>query len=226
MRPIYTGGFFNLLHPYALISGVVSLSMLVMHGATYAALKTSDPMGRRARTVARTAALVFVAAFLLAGVWSSLWLDGHRIVGAFDPAGPSDPLRKQVEVIAGGWLGNYSAHPVLCLAPVLALASAGTVWLLLRSGSAGVAFIFSSLAQAGTILTAGIALFPFLMPSSSTPSQGLTVWDASSSQTTLTTMVVAVVIFLPIVLAYTIFAFRVMRGKVTLEQVRAHGDGY
>jgi len=128
-------------------------------------------------------------------------------------------------VAAGAWLDNYTAHPVLRLAPVLALAAAGAAWVLLGAGSAGLAFIASALVQAATIFTAGIALFPFLMPSSETPGHGLTVWDASSSERTLLTMLVAVIIFLPIVLSYTAWVFRVLRGRITLDHINA-SDGY
>ena len=92
MRPVYSGGFFNLLHPYALLAGVVSLSMLVMHGATYAALKVGEPMCARAGTAGRIAALVFVICFAAAGAWqaSGLGRPADRIrcrsAGAVEPA--------------------------------------------------------------------------------------------------------------------------------------------
>jgi cytochrome d ubiquinol oxidase subunit II len=79
---------------------------------------------------------------------------------------------------------------------------------------------------AATILTAGIALFPFLMPSSTVPNQGLTVWDASSSAKTLFIMLLCVVVLLPIVLAYTTWVFHVLKGKITLEYVRKHAGWY
>jgi len=76
------------------------------------------------------------------------------------------------------------------------------------------------------ILTAGLALFPFLLPSSSVPGASLTVWDASSSQRTLFIMLLATLLFLPIVLIYTSWVFHVMRGTVTLEHVREKGSSY
>ena len=76
----------------------------------------------------------------------------------------------------------------------------------------------------GAIFSAGVALFPFLMPSSIDPTSSLTVWDASSSKTTLGLMLFAVVVLLPIVLAYTGWVYRVLRGRVTLDHVRSsHG---
>ena len=77
---------------------------------------------------------------------------------------------------------------------------------------------------AGTVLSAGFALFPFLMPSSLDPRSSLTVWDALSSYDTLGVMLVVTVALLPIVLAYTGWVFRVLRGGVSLEHVReSHG---
>ena len=225
-RPVYTGSFFGLLHPFALLSGGVSLAMLVMHGAVYAALKVGEPMSERARSLGRWAAVVFAVCFVAAGVWVADAVDGQRIVSAIDTLGASNPLNKHVETATGVWLANYHAHRVLYLVPALALAAAALTWSLLTAARPGLAFIASAGALAATILTAGIALFPFLMPSSTNPDQGLTVWDASSSARTLSVMLVVVLVFLPIVLAYTAWVFRVLRGRITLESIRRHTGLY
>jgi cytochrome d ubiquinol oxidase subunit II len=106
------------------------------------------------------------------------------------------------------------------LAPALAYAGALGAWLAMRTRRAGAAFVASGLVQVGVILTAGFGLFPFLMPSSSHPASSLTVWDASSSRLTLFIMLIAVLVFLPLVLAYTSWVYRILRGKVTLAHVR------
>jgi cytochrome d ubiquinol oxidase subunit II len=221
-RPVYTGGFFNLLHPYALLVGVVSLSMLVLHGASYAALKVADPMGARARSVGLVAAGTFIVSFVAAGVWVGSSIGGHHIMSGGNPLDPSNPLGKTVEVTQGAWLTNFREHAVLWLAPAAALLGAAAAAGLLASRRAGWAFVASCITQAGTILTAGIALFPFLMPSSTHPGHGLTIWDASSSEKTLGIMLIAVIVFLPIVLMYTAWVFRVLRGRITLEEIRKH----
>ncbi len=225
-RPVFTGGFFTLLHPFALLAGAVSLTMLVMHGAVYAALKVGEPMSLRAVSVGRWAAVLFAVSFILAGVWVASAIQGQRIVSAVNTLGVSNPLTKQVALVPGGWLANYRAHELLWLAPAMALAGAGLTWSLLKAARAGLAFVSSSCAVAGTIATAGIALFPFLMPSSTHPEHGLTVWDASSSARTLAIMLVAVLVFLPIVLAYTAWVYRVLRGRITLEAIRQHTGLY
>lgn len=224
-RPVFSGGFFGLLHPFALLAGLVSLAMLILHGSAYAALKVGEPMSRRAAAAGAWAALVFIAAFLIAGAWAAD-IGGHRITSVIDPMGPSNPLAKRVAVAPGAWLGNFRAHGALWLAPVVAVIAAALAASLLRLGRAGLALVSSGAAVAGTILTGGIALFPFLMPSSTHPDQGLTVWDASSSARTLGIMLLAVLVFLPIVLAYTAWVFRVLRGRITLESIRQHTGLY
>jgi cytochrome bd ubiquinol oxidase subunit II len=226
MRPSYTGGFLNLLHPFALLCGIVSLALMTLHGATYAALKVGEPMSARAGATGRAAALVFAAAFLAAGAWLAWGIDGQRIAGTIDPQAPSNPLLKHVVLARGAWLDNYRRHALLWLLPALALATALAAAALLRARRHGLAFVCSALTQASTILTAGVGLFPFLMPSSTRPDQGLTVWDASSSARTLLIMLVAVIVFLPIVLAYTAWVFRVLRGRITLEDVVRRGGHY
>jgi cytochrome bd ubiquinol oxidase subunit II len=225
-RPVYTGGFFGLLQPFALLAGLVSLAMLVMHGAVYASLKVGEPMAARAATLGRWAALAFIVAFVAGGLWVSNVLDGQRILSVIDTAGPSNPLAKHVTVAPGAWLANYRAHGLLWLAPALAVVAAALTWWLLGAARPGLAFITSAATLAGTILTAGIALFPFLMPSSTHPDQGLTVWDASSSERTLAIMLICVLVFLPVVLAYTAWVFRVLRGRITLESIRGHAGPY
>ena len=225
-RPLYTGGFLGLLHPFALLAGVISLSMLILHGAAYASLKVEDPMSERTAEVGRVAAYAFVIAFIAAGIWLAWGIDGQRILSGATPLGPSNPLAKSVEVTQGAWLDNFRAHRALWLVPAAALLAALAAASLLGMRRHGSAFLASCVVQAGTILTAGIALFPFLMPSSTQPGHGLTVWDASSSERTLLIMLMAVILFLPIVLAYTAWVFRVLKGRITLQELRQHKDLY
>ncbi|HKE44295.1 MAG TPA: cytochrome d ubiquinol oxidase subunit II [Steroidobacteraceae bacterium] len=225
-RPVFTAGFFSLLNPFALLCGVVSLAMLLMHGATYAAMKVEAPMGPRAARIGRIAALVLLIAFTVAGVWVATGIDGLRITSVVDGNGPSDPLRKTVEAAAGAWLDNYRAHAALWLAPLAAYLGSLGVVLAIRSQAHRLAFLASGAALTGIILTGGFSLFPFLLPSSTHAASSLTVWDASSSQLTLFIMLLAASIFLPIVLLYTTWVFRVLRGQVTLAHVREQRGHY
>lgn len=224
-RPVYTGGFFGLLHPFALLAGVISLAMLVMHGAAYAALKVEDPMASRARVAGAGAGVALLVALGAAAFWVS-GMDGLRLAGVVDHAGPSNPVGKDVVVAAGAWLANFREMPWLWLVPATAYAGAVACIALLLARRAGWAWVASAVTVAAVILTGGIALFPFLMPSSTAPASSLTIWDASSSRRTLFIMFVCVLVFLPVVLAYTAWVFRVLRGTITLEHVRRQGGNY
>lgn len=224
MRPVFDLDFFSLLNPFALLAGATSLAMLLLHGASYAALKSEEPVAQRARRAGMVAGGVYIAAFVVAGFWISR-MPGQQVVSA-DPAGPSNPLLKSVNVLPGGWLQNFHMHPLWWLAPLLGVAAAALALLLLKKGHDMAAFVSSALVQAATIATAGLALFPFLMPSSSHPAHGLTVWDASSSRLTLFIMLLAVLVFMPLVIAYTGWVFRVLRGRVSLAEMRRHDSSY
>jgi len=225
MRPVYTGGFFNLLNPYALLCGVVSFSMLIMHGAAYASFKVGEPLSARAALVGRAAGLVFIAAFVAAGIWICME-DGRRITSIVAGEGPSNPLLKTVVLSPGAWLDNFAMHEWLWAVPVGALVSALLTIQLLRLRLHGLALLTSGITQAATILTAGVGLFPFLMPSSTNPAESLTVWDASSSAKTLLIMLIAVIVLLPLILAYTTWVYRVFRGQISLEAIRRHAGFY
>lgn len=206
----------SLLNPFALLVGLVSLSMIVLHGAVWLNLKTEGAVKARAHAIIPYAALVFAILFALAGLWLSR-LAGFQIVGQMAHDGPSNPLNKTVTLIPGGWFANIAAHSSLWL--TVAAAYLGALGAVLLRARPGLSFIASALVPLGTIATAGTALFPFLMPSSSNPNDSLTVWDASSSQLTLAIMLGSVVIFLPIVLAYTGWVYSVMRGPVRADDI-------
>ncbi len=225
-RPVVTGSFFNLLHPFALLGGVISLSMFLLHGAAYAAFKVDEPMAGRARLVGSIASAVFLAAFLSAGIWVHSALAGYALTSVIDHNGPSDPTHKTVVFVAGAWFNNFRLWPWMWAAPACAVLGAVAAHGLLHARRAGAAFAASVLVQAGTILTGGFALFPFLMPSSTFPNHSLTVWDASSSDKTLLLMLGAVLVFLPVILVYTGWVFRVLRGRITLENMHDHEGGY
>lgn len=222
LRSIYTGSFFGLLHPFALLCGVVSVSMLAMHGALFLQLRTEDPLRQRAKRAALLAGGLWFIAFALAGIWVATGIGGYRIMSMPAAAAAPHILAKVVEHIPGAWLANYQTYPWAWAAPVLAFSGILSALFLSRANCAGLAFIASGAGLAGVILTAGVSLFPFVLPSSTSPNSSLTVWDASSSHLTLTWMFFAALVFLPIVVAYTAWVYRVMRGKVTEQRIREH----
>jgi len=215
-----SGSLWRLLNPFGLLAGIVSLAMLVMHGATFLQIRAEDALELRARTAARWAGIALIVTFALAGLWVAYGIPGYRIT-AMPPAGSAfSPIAKTVQSAPGAWLANFATYPWLSLAPVAAFAGAAAVIVLSSAGRALLAFAASGVAVAGVILTAGSAMFPFVMPSSSDPRSSLTVWDAVSSHRTLAIMFWVVVVMLPIVLAYTAWVYRVVRGKLSVGYIR------
>lgn len=214
MREVYTGGFLGLLNPFGLCCGLISLAMIVMHGSVWLQLRTAGEVSRRAGWVTWIAGGLFIAAFTLAGLWVAKAIPGYRIVAMPSPELPLMPLDKQVVHEAGAWLRNYHDYPWCWIAPAAAVLGAAAAMLAARLRLARAAFIASAAAVAGTVLTAAVAMYPFIMPSSTDPRSSLTVWDAVSSHATLRTMFWATIIFLPIILVYTSWVYWVLRGKV------------
>lgn len=221
LRVEYTGSFFGLLNPFGLLSGIVSLAMLVMHGAIYLQLRTEGDIQQRAQHAVARAAQVFLGAFALAGLWLLIGVDGYRLENFAGVAAPSNPLDKTVVREGWAWLANYGQHPWMLLAPAAGFAGAALTWRCSQRQQPGRGFIASALTLAGVILTAGFTLFPFILPSSADPNSSLTVWDATSSHLTLKWMFGVTVIFLPIILLYTSWVFSKLRGTVTVAQIRA-----
>ena len=220
MAVTYTGSFWRLLNPFALLTGLVSLAMLVMHGASFLQIRTEDALQLRARAAARWAAIALIVLFAIAGIWVAYGIAGYRIVSIPAASSAFVPIAKTVESSPGIWLANFTAHKWMMLAPIVAFAGALAVVVSSAGGRSMLAFVASDVAVAGVILTAGFAMFPFVMPSSSDPRSSLTAWDSVSSHRTLAIMFWVVVILLPIVIAYTAWVYWVVRGKVTVAHIR------
>ena len=214
LKSTYTGSFFGLLTPFALLSGVLSVAILLNHGATWLQMKTDGFIQSRARNVSKVLSLVGVACFVLAGVWVDVGIDGFVITSSLDTLATSNPLKKEVAIQSGAWMNNYRDYPLTMIAPVLGIVAGLACAFFSNKGNAGMAFVSSALFIAGVILTAGISMFPFLMPSATMPEASLTVWDATSSHLTLNVMFFVACLFVPIVLSYTAYSFYVMRGRI------------
>ncbi len=221
----YTGSFISLFNPFAILCGLMSLLLALYQGSAMVMNRGEGAVRERARRLGTWAGLLALALFTAGGFWVAR-LSGYVVTSGDDPAGPAMPLRKMVEMVQGAWLHNFSAYPVLWLVPGLTYVGVlAGVWAL-RRGWSHFGWWLGALGWIGTIGTVGAAMFPFMMPSSSNPSQSLTVWDASSSQTTLLWMLGWTIVFVPIVLIYTSWAFWIMRGKVTPAHVEGNDHAY
>lgn len=220
LRTFYTGSFWELFNPFGLLAGLISLSMVVMHGSVYLQMKTEGRLASRCQTAQAFASMVLLLAFSVAGLLVAFSIDGYRIdtIGNLD--GQLNPLDKTIVVETGAWMSNYRLLDGSVIAPVLVFLLTPLAFLLCRGGRPGTAFVASSLAVSSIIATAGLAMYPFLVPSSSQPNHSLTIWDSSSSLLTLKVLFWVTVFLLPIVVAYTSWVYRVMKGKVTVDTIR------
>lgn len=222
LRPFYTGSFIQLLNPFAILCGLLSVSMLAMHGAYFLRIKTQGILQQRAAKASLITGLLTILLFVLGGLWVYLAIDGYQLTSLVPHDGPSNPLYKTVALQHQAWFENYRQMPLTLLAPVLAIVFA--VLAILFGKRPLLAFICSAIALFNIIATVGVSMFPFILPSSTTPNHSLLIWDSSSSQLTLFIMLGATVIFLPLILIYTTWVYRVLRGKITEETILNNQD--
>jgi cytochrome d ubiquinol oxidase subunit II len=184
----YTGGFFNLLNPYALVCGLTSLSIFTLHGAVFLTLKTTGPLQEKAMDFAKkiwAPATLFSAIFT---VYTMTETDLYRHLGI-----------------------NPGVIPVFS---VLALVS---VIFLLKKNVSGWAFAMTGVAIAFSSITIFMGLYPRVLVSSLNPQWSLTVYNSSSSPYTLGIMSIVALIFVPVVLIYQGWSYWVFRQRVTTD---------
>ncbi|QLB12439.1 cytochrome bd-I ubiquinol oxidase subunit 2 apoprotein [Bisgaardia hudsonensis] len=213
MQITYTGSFFELLNPYALLCGVISASMLTTQGAAWLQMKTTAELRERARVITQVGAFITIVAFILSGVWL-YFKDGFVVTSVVDHYAPTSPLGKDVVIQQGAWFNNYFDMPILFIFPALAVVGGILNILASKANRCGFAFLFSSLTMFGIIFTCGIAMFPFVMPSITHPGMSLLMWDSTSSELTLMLMFVFALVFVVILLAYTIWSYIKMFGRL------------
>jgi len=226
LRATYTGSFFALLNPFALLAGILSFSLLTMHGGIWLQMRTAGEISERVKGYIQWTGIAAIAAFALAGLWLVAGIDGYIITAQPPLDALPNPLAKTVEIGSGAWLSNYAAYPLTLVFPILGFVGVILTILLSKADRPGLGFVTSALAITGVIMTAGVSMFPFIMPSSINPSSSLTVWDAPSSHLTLTVMFWAVVIFLPIVISYTAWNYYKMWGKLSVEEMQERFSAY
>ena len=187
----YAGSFFGLLHPYALVIGVVGLLAFLLQGTTYTAIKTENDLQKRAIALAQKFSWALLGAWVLGTVMTY--------------------------VFAPHMFTNYNNIIVLYAIPLLTLVSIVLVPVFLKQASYGKAFAASSLAIATQVLTLAVGLFPNLLVAAN-PAQNLTIYNASSTSLTLTVMLVIAAIGVPLVLVYTGYVYYTFRGKASSER--------
>ncbi|MGB1028809.1 MULTISPECIES: cytochrome d ubiquinol oxidase subunit II [Pseudoalteromonas] len=224
LRVSYQGSFFGLLNPFALLAGLISIAMLIAHAGMWLQLRTADAVAERSGQYGRYALIAFIVLFAAAGFWVAN-LSGYQIVSMGDTQGHADPLAKVVTTAKGAWLNNYTERAWTVTFPVLAFAMALSALVFSKLNKPALGLISTALMLVGVIMTAGVSLFPFIMPSINNPNISLTIWDAVSSHKTLNIMLVAVAIFVPLILAYTTWCYVKMWRRVTVEEIETNTHG-
>ncbi len=223
LRSFYTGSFWALFNPFALLCGLTSIAMIFMQGGCYITVKTEGIIQHRAIRATRIMSVLLIIFFAIGGFFIAFDINGFVLTSAINHAAPSNPLQKNVALQTGVWLANFVENPAWWFAPVLGFLGALLASIFVRV-LPKMAFLFSTFSIVGVITTVGLSMFPFILPSSSDPKSSLIVWDASASQLSLSIMFVCVLIFLPIILIYTAFVYRILRGKVTEKYINTNKD--
>lgn len=189
----YAGTFFGLLSPYALLISVTGFAMLAVHGAVFIMLKTGGELQARAGRWAQIAWIVFLALVIVSTLATKL----------------AAPQR----------FANFIRYPVLWLVPAAALAAIIATGGLIEKRDVVRAFAASAFSITGLMGIFAASVFPALVPGSGDSAMSLTITNASSSQRTLTIMLVMALIGMPIVVGYTIWIYKTFRGKVKIEDL-------
>jgi len=225
MTSYYSGSFISLFNPFAILCGVLSVAIACYMGAATIHNGAEGVMATRARVAGRVSGVVAFLLFAIGGVWI------HRMTGFVLTNGPAPgavqtPLQQTVIQQDGAWFTNFNAHPLLWVLPLAALLAllVGTIALGKHRGYA--AWWLGLVVWAGVLGSVGAAMFPFMMPSSTNPSQSLTIWNASSSELTLGWMLGFAAVFVPLIIWYTSWCFYIMRGKVSAEAIAADDHAY
>jgi cytochrome d ubiquinol oxidase subunit II len=180
----FTGSFFTLLRPFPLIVGLLGLVTILLQGSTYTAMRTEGSLQEKARKTISRLWAVFILLFVLSFIFALVFISGVA--------------------------GNIPAY-AFGIFVIL-------VWIMLKQasnkGKDGRAFLMSSLIFSGLWGIAGAVHYPNLVRCSNDPALSLTISNASSSQLTLTVMFIIALVGMPVVIGYTIYVYRVFKGKV------------
>jgi len=215
-----------LLNPFAVMCGVMSLSLAVYQGGVMIMLRGEEPIYSRARLFARAGAMLAALIFAIGGIWVA-HMNGFVLTAPVNPGMAATPLGgPAVAMRQGAWLNNFHAHPMAWLVPALgALGMTGGI-ISLQFHLKILAWWLGVFAWIGTIFTVGVAMFPFLMPSVTVPAESLTVWNATGSAYNLGWMTFFAALFVPVILCYTSWCYYVMRGKVKVESLVNNTHNY
>lgn len=218
MSVIYTGAFWQLFTPFALLTGLLSTCMLLTQGGAWLQLKTTGEILERARILTRVCAIFTMIIFAGLGLWL-VFKDGYIVKSVINPKGPSTQLGQYVIKSQGAWFRNYDNCIFLYLIPLLVFIGGILNVVMTSLRKYALVFFFSSLTLLGIIFSFGISMFPFIMPSSIDPSASLLMWNATSGQLVLSIMFWVAIVFVVIDLSYTLLAYIRTFGRISTQDI-------
>jgi len=187
----FMGSFWGLLHPYALLVGITTVALFMMHGSIYVVMKTEGELHDRVRGWVRNTMIFFILCYVMTTMATLLYLPNM-----------ADKFRE---------------NPVLFVLPMLNVLAVANIPREIHFGRDFRAFLSSCVSMAILIAIFGVNMFPNLILSSPAPENSLHLYNAASSEKTLGIMLTIAIIGMPLVLAYTSIIYWVFRGKVKLD---------
>ena len=218
--------FSSLLNPYTFLLSISGASLLLLQGTLFLQSKTTEILQNRAKKIAKMLSLAFLITFPIAWYWTLYLIPGFSIVSIPALNTAITPLAKTCIKAAGLWQTHYQTYPLGYFIPFTVILMVGFAWLFSTLKRPKLALCFNSFAIAASLATLSFTLFPFILPSSISPSHSLTLWDAAASHRTLLWMLAVSVLLVPIILSYTLWAFRVMRGPITTDSIAKQHHTY
>lgn len=216
LRPYYEGNFWGLLNLPGCFCGTVALLMVLMHATTLQYRRTEGGLKEKFKKLFYIFSVLFLCLFTITGLIIGFAVKGYVLVHS--PVNPTEHiLDNMVTMQRGAWILSYAQYPWKVVAPIVAYFAVFAAMIMMRISRGTLAFWFSCLAVAGTVATAGTALFPFVVPSSLHPNQSITIWNGTSDFYTLGALFFVSLVLLTVILIYKIYVYRaVWHRKSTL----------
>ncbi|OGT69384.1 MAG: cytochrome d ubiquinol oxidase subunit II [Gammaproteobacteria bacterium RIFCSPHIGHO2_12_FULL_45_9] len=210
-QPIYHVELSHLLNPFGLLCGFISVFMILMHGSSYLARRSENELCALGRRMHKLFLVILSLLFTSAALWV-IALPGFVLL--HQDADPLlYPLQNTVQLIPHAWIERYHQNPLCYFAPLVTYASWMMSYIANQKARFTLCFWSSVLSIAGVMACVGFALFPFVFPSSFNLNHSLTVWNASSGQYALNTMLCIGVVLLSVTLWYKLWTFKVIWSK-------------
>lgn len=220
MVSFYLGSFSDFLNPFAIFCGIISSLILIFHGAIYLMHITEDSIYDRSYKVVKFTGILILILFSIAGLIIYYYIPGYHVSSHIDISSYSTPLDKKVIREVGLWLYNYKS-PFTIIIPIFAYIGILLAIFFEKYKKTLLSFVFSSIGVSSIVLTVALSMFPFILPSSyGSYTSSLTVWDSVSSKRSLIVMLLVIILFVPMILFYTRWAYKVLSGKITVAYVK------